>query len=69
MRWQRDFPLKVAIFTELVNLVKIANLENIRQGVSKHSNEMTKWPLESGDFDERGKIGVNDEYDEHSPKS
>ena len=35
MRWQRDFPLKVAILTEMVNLVKIANLANIRQGVSK----------------------------------
>lgn len=69
MRWQRNFPLKVAILTEMVNLVKIANLANIRQGVSKNSNEMTKWPFERGDFDENGETGVNDEDGEHSPKS
>ena len=38
----KALPLKVAIFTEMENLVKIANLANIRQGVSKNSNEMTK---------------------------
>ena len=65
----KGFPLKVAILTEMVNLVKIANLANIRQNVSKNSNEMTKWPFESGDFDENGEIGVNDEYGQHSPKS
>ena len=53
----------------MVNLVKIANLANIRQDVSKNSNEMTKWPFESGDFDENGEIGVNDEYGRHSLKS
>ena len=58
----KGFALKVAILTEMVNLVKIANLANIRQDVSKNSNEMTKWPFESGDFDENGEIGVNDEY-------
>ena len=61
--------LKAAILTEMVNLVKIANLANIRQDVSKNSNEMTKWPFESGDFDENGEIGVNDEYGRHSLKS
>ena len=65
----KGFPLKVAILTEMVNLVKIANLANIRQDVSKNSNEMTKWPFESGDFDENGEIGVNDEYGRHSLKS
>ena len=65
----KGFPLKVAILTEMVNLVKIANLANIRQEVSKNSNEMTKWPFESSDFDENGEIGVNDEYGQHSPKS
>ena len=65
----KGFALKVAILTEMVNLVKIANLANIRQDVSKNSNEMTKWPFESGDFDENGEIGVNDEYGQHSPKS
>ena len=65
----KGFPLKVAILTKMVNLVKIANLSNIRQDVSKNSNEMTKWPFESGDFDENGEIGVNDEYGQHSPKS
>ena len=44
--------------------MKIANLANIRQGISKNSNEMTKWPFESGDFDENGEICVNDEYGE-----
>ena len=29
---------------------------------------MTKWPFESGDFDENGEIGVNDEYGRHSLK-
>ena len=57
----KGFPLKVAILREMVNLVKIANLANIRQDVSKNSNEMTKWPFESG--------GVNDEYGRHSLKS
>ena len=56
--------MKVAVLTEMENLVKIANLANIRQGISKNSNEMTKWPFESGDFDENGEIGVNDEYGE-----
>ena len=65
----KGFPLKVAILTEMVNLVKIANLANIRQDVSKNSNEMTKWPFESGDFDGNGEIGVHDEYGQHSPKS
>ena len=65
----KGFPLKVAILTKMVNLVKIANLANIRQDVSKNSNEMTKWLFESGAFDENGEIGVNDEYGQHSPKS
>ena len=65
----KAFPLKVAIWTEMENLVKIANLANIRQDVSKNSNEMTKWPFESGAFDENGEIGVNDEHGQHSPKS
>ena len=65
----KGFPLKVAILTKMVNLVKIANLANIRQDVSKNSNEMTKWPFESGAFDKNGEIGVNDEYGQHSPKS
>ena len=47
----------------------ISYIVHIRQDVSKNSNEMTKWPFESGDFDENGEIGVNDEYGEHSPKS
>ena len=29
---------------------------------------MVKWPFESGDLDENGEFGVNDEYGEHSPK-
>ena len=59
----------MAVLTEMVNLVKIASLANIRQGIDKNSNEMTKWSFESGDFDENGEIGVNDEYGEHSLKS
>ena len=59
----------MAVLTEMENLVKIANLANIRQGISKNSNEMTKWPFESGDFDENGEIEVNDEYGRHSLKS
>ena len=47
----------------------ISYIVHIRQDVSKNSNEMTKWPFESGDFDENGEIGVNDEYGQHSPKS
>ena len=62
-------PLKVTILPKMANLAKTMKMAKIHQSLRKNSNEMTTWPFESGDFDENGGIGVNDEYGEHSPKS